>query len=149
MTRRSLQALLAVLLLGGGLLLSASMDKGTTGDRGAPPELASLDAPSFYIEVRPDRVTLRGTTVSAAHESGLQQLAADQFEPLPVHTDFSPGVVIDAYWESASERLLYALAATESARATLRQHAVEIRGATLDARSFTAAIARGETAIAP
>ena len=138
MTRRSLQALLAVLLLGGGLLLSASMDKGTTGDRGAPPELASLDAPSFYVEIRPDRVTLRGTTVSAAHEAGLKQFAADQFAPRPVHTDFSPGVIIDASWASASESLLYALAATESARATLRQHAVEIRGATLDRGSFTA-----------
>ena len=138
MTRRSLQAWLAVSLLSGGLLLSATTGTGTTGQEASPAPLTSLDAPVFLVEVRPDRLHLQGTTASAVHESGLLRLAADQFDSLPLETDFRPGVVVGSYWESASERLLYALATTESARAVLREDSVEVRGATSDADSFAA-----------
>ncbi len=138
MTRRSMQAWLAVSLLIGGLLLSATTGTGTKRKATDADPPATLDAPEFLIEVRSDRLLLQGTTVSARHESGLLQLASDQFESLPLRTDFTPGVVIGSHWESASERLLYALATTESARAVLREDTVEVRGATSDADSFAA-----------
>lgn len=140
MSRRSLQAPLAVLLLGGGVLLSAATGTGTIGGPAGPDSLAALDAPVFHIDVRPDRVHLRGMTVSAGHESRLLRLAGDQFAQATVRSGFRPGAILASDWESRSNKLLYALAATESARAVMREDSVEIRGATANAAAFRARV---------
>ena len=82
------------------------------------------------------RLVLEGTTASAAHEAGLLQLAADHFEYVAARTDFRPGVLLTENWESTSSRLIYALAATESATAVMENQSINIRGVTANPGAF-------------
>ena len=136
MTRRSLQAPLAALLLAGGMLLPATTGTGTTGNEADPALQSALAPPVFSIQVRPGHVYMRGTTASAAHEAALLRLVAERFSSHAVAADFSPGVIVAADWESASTRLLHALEAAESARAIMRKDVVEIRSATSKPAEF-------------
>ena len=102
--------------------------------------ISSLDEPVFRVESRRGRLLLGGTTSSAMHESGLLRLATNHFNAIEIRTDFRPGVIVSDNWESASSRLLYALAATRSAQAVMRDDRIEIRGVTADAGTFAARI---------
>jgi outer membrane protein OmpA-like peptidoglycan-associated protein len=126
------------LLLACGVLLSATINRGTAEHDASDHKLAPLDAPEFSIESGRGRLVLQGTTASAAHESGLRQLAADHFDNFVAQSDFRPGVVLTGNWESTTDRLLYALAATESAQAVMQDHSIKIRGITFNAETFAA-----------
>ena len=137
MRRRSIQAPLAILLLTFGVLLSATIDLGTT-DQDEPVALhAPLDAPLLTFQSLRGHLEIEGTTRSTLHESGLLALAADHFDDVEIRTRFQPGVIVAERWETTSTRLLYVLAATESAEATMRDGSIEIRGVTADAETFS------------
>jgi len=108
---------------------------------------SALDAPVFSVQHRPGHLEISGTAASSAHESGLLQIVTDQFTGTDSQTSFSPGVALTEEWEIASKRLLYALAATESAKATMHQDRIEVRGVTADADALTSRleILRGDT----
>ena len=75
---------------------------------------------------------VRGTTASGDHEAALQQLAQDHFGDREARFDFKPGVVLPANWDTMTSRLLYALAATESANATIENRKITIRAVSTD-----------------
>lgn len=58
------------------------------------------------------------------------QLASDHFDTFDVRNNFTPGVILAEDWESVSSRLLYAIAAMQSAHAVMRDDTIEIRGVT-------------------
>jgi len=60
------------------------------------------------------------------------QIIADQYADTDSQTNFQPGVVLAGQWEPASMRLLYALAVTASAQATMHEDRIEIHGVTSD-----------------
>lgn len=146
MRRHGIQTLIAVPLLAGGLLLSATLGHGTADVGAAPTGLTALAAAELTLESGRGRLSLEGTTASARHEAGLLGLASDQFAGVELQTEFRPGVVLTDSWESTSNRLLYLLAAAESGRAVMRDRSIEIRGVTADAETFAARVEflRGE-----
>jgi len=134
--RRNFQAPLILVLLACGILLSATINQGTADPDMSLIRLAPLDAPNFSVESRNSHLILRGTTTSRMHETQLLQVAADHFGDVDARTSFRPGVILVDSWESTINRLLYTLAAMDSAEATMRDRSIEIRGVTSDARIF-------------
>ncbi|MDH3553724.1 MAG: hypothetical protein OER22_14010, partial [Gammaproteobacteria bacterium] len=140
MHRRRIQAPVVLVVLACGMLLSATIDHGIADQGATPVPTSSLDDPVFWVESRRGRLLLGGTTSSAMHESGLLWLGANHFNVIETQTDFRPGVMVSDNWESASSRLLYALAATQSAQAVMRDDRIEIRGVTSAAGTFAARV---------
>lgn len=138
MPRRSLQASIAALLLACGVLLSTAIDHGTAEQQVPPARPAALDPSALFFSSGRSRLLLQGTTVSKSHEAGLLSLAASEFANYETQTDFRPGVILVDNWASTSQRLLYALAATDSAQAVMKAHSIEIRGVTSDAETYAA-----------
>lgn len=138
MAWRRFQAPTAILLLTCGILLSTKINHGTADQDAPPTHLAPLDVPEFSVASSRGRLILQGTTASRAHEAGLLQLAVDHFGNADTRTSFNPGVILADHWESTSSRLLYALAAMDSAQAVMRDHSIEIRGVTSNAALFAA-----------
>jgi len=128
------------LLLAGGILLSASIGGGTTASGPSHAGPSPLDAPVLIVESARGRLLLEGTTASAMHEAGLLSLASDHFDSVVTETNFRPGVIVSDNWESASSRLLYVLAAAESAQAVMRNNSIEIHGVTSDRDTFAARV---------
>jgi len=134
--RPSPQTPIAFLFLACGLLLSATIDHGTDSSEMSATPLAPLQHPKFSVTSRRGHLLLQATTASAGHEATLLQLVDDHFDHQEARSEFTPGVILEDYWESASDRLLYALAATESAQAIMQDDSIEIRGVTSDAEIF-------------
>jgi len=88
------------------------------------------------IESGRRRLIVRGMSKSTEHEHALLRLAADHFDGFDTQTSFSAGVILDGDWDSSSGRLLYALAAMDSAKAVMREDSISIRGVTSDADTF-------------
>lgn len=135
-----MQAPLVLLLLACGVLLSATIDHGMADQAAIPDRQSPLDAPVFLVTSGRGRLVLEGTTASAVHESGLLQLAGTHFDGIETRTNFRPGVILSDNWQSTTSRLLYVLAAAESAQAVVRNDSIEIRGVTSDAETFAARI---------
>jgi len=133
---RNLQLTVVFLLLVCGVLISATIDHGTSDVDSEPVSHSAVDAAVFSIQHRPGRLDIEGTTGSSAHESGLLKIVTDQFAGTDSQTRFLPGVALAEQWETASIRLLYALAATESATATMHENRIEVRGVTSDANTL-------------
>jgi OOP family OmpA-OmpF porin len=87
-----------------------------------------------------DRLSIRGTTTSAAHEIALRQLAAEQLGNYELETEFQPAVFAGTSWEAASNRLLYAVAAMDSADAVMNAQSITIRGVASDAATFASRV---------
>lgn len=115
------------------MLIFGTIDHGLTDLDGSSAMDSPLESPIFVVDSRRGQLLLEGTTSSALHESGLLQLAADHFGTFETRSNFTPGIVLADNWESASNKLLYAVAATQSAHAIMRDDAIEIRGVTADA----------------
>lgn len=144
MPRRNSHYIIAALLLGGGVLITASIEDSQPD--AAATALPAIESPRFTVTTTRSTVSLRGTTASAEHEAALLQLAREHFEDQETDARFSPGVVVPAKWETTSNRLLYALAATESADAVMDEDSITIRGVTADSATFASRIAfLGET----
>lgn len=135
---RSARALAVLLTLASGVLLYATVDRGITDSAAASPATSALEAPVFRVDSRRGQLFLEGTTSSASHESALLQLATDHFDTFETRSNFTPGVILAENWESASSRLLYTIAAMQSAYAVMRDGTIEIRGVTANAERFNA-----------
>lgn len=140
MQNRKLQVSLAVVLIACGIFASTSLDHGTAGEEQFPAAISALDPPTFTVAHGGSQLELSGTAASAEHESGLLQIVAEQFEGAQPSTRFEAGVVVPDRWESSSQRLLYALAAMESARAVMYEGLIEIRGVTSDADTLASRV---------
>jgi len=139
--RRIIQIPVAIVLLVGGFFLATAIhdeenQPDNSGDIAAP--LAEVH---FTVWSGAGRLLIEGNTYSSSHEQALLELASDQFPEAEVRTAFTPGVLLSSDWESASTRLLYAVAATESAQALMRPRTIDIRGVTVDAKSFESRLA--------
>ena len=119
-----------------GLSLSATLGHGTANDAGPQTLLSSVRAPILTVATARGQLRLEGTTASAGHEAGLLELAANYFADATTDTAFRPGVILAENWESTSSRLLYVLAAAETASAVMSDDLIEIRGVTADAQTF-------------
>jgi len=139
MRRRSLQASIALLAL--GLLVSAAIDRDAETQQITAANGAPFAAPVFSITSGRGILRLQGTTTSASHEAALRQLVTEQFAHYETHTEFQPGVLLADSWESTTTRLLYALAATESAQAIMLDGSIGIRGVTTDAGNYATRLA--------
>ena len=140
MPRRNVQVTIAILVLTCGVLLSASVNRGTPDDAGLSSQVSALDDARFSITSAQGRLLLGGTSTSAAHEAALLQLAAEHFGDYEVQAQFRPGVVMHEYWATATNRLLYTLAALSSAEAEMDQRSISIRGVTSDVDTFAARV---------
>jgi OOP family OmpA-OmpF porin len=138
--RRNVQVTIAILVLTCGVLLSASINRGAPDDAGLSSQVSALDDARFSITSAQGRLLVGGTSTSAAHEAALLQLAAEHFEDYEVQVQFRPGVVMHEHWETATNRLLYTLAALSSAEAEMDQRSVSIRGVTSDVDTFAARV---------
>lgn len=134
--RHTLRAVLSVLLLAGGILLALSIDRGTPGDGVQAHSETALDTPEFSIRLGRNQLVLKGTTISAEHEAGLLRLVSEQYDDVDTQTDFKPGLIFRSDWDALSTRLLYLVAATESADASIDANGISIRGVTTDAPNY-------------
>ena len=140
MPRRNVQVTIAILVLTCGVLLSASINRGTPDDAGLSSQVSALDDARFSITSAQGRLLVGGTSTSAVHEATLLQLAAEHFGDYEVQTQFRPGVVMHEHWETSTNRLLYTLAALSSAEAEMDQRSVSIRGVTSDVDTYAARV---------
>ena len=136
MPRRSIQVLITLLLLACGLLLSVALDHAGQDEVSSDNQLAPLWNPSITIIFGRGRLFLAGTTASADHEASLLDLADEQFSAVVTQSHFQPGIITLDNWIFTSNRLLYALAATESAQAIMRPDSIEIRAVSADAETL-------------
>lgn len=135
-----MQVTIAILVLTCGVLLSASINRGTPDDAGLSSQVSALDDARFSITSAQGRLLVGGTSTSAVHEATLLQLAAEHFGDYEVQTQFRPGVVMHEHWETSTNRLLYTLAALSSAEAEMDQRSVSIRGVTSDVDTYAARV---------
>ena len=140
MPRRDNQATIAILVLTCGVLLSASINRGTRDDADVSPQLSALEAVQISITVTHGRLLINGTSTSAAHEAALLKLAAEYFEDYETQTRFRSGVIVGEHWETTTNRLLYTLAALSSAEAEMDRRSISIRGVTSDVDTFAARV---------
>ncbi|MEM7430914.1 MAG: OmpA family protein [Pseudomonadota bacterium] len=125
---RRFGAALTLLLI--GVLISATLDPGDPTE-----EIVSSFEPAsapieFTARLGRGTLSLSGTTVSTAHEAALTALATEHFGHQHLLTDFRPGVAIPQQWQTQTYRLMYVMAATESANAMLSPTALTIAGIT-------------------
>lgn len=132
MRSRRPEIILILALLVGALLFAAALDPGTAGMPRSDTVGSVLDSPRLVFEFRSNRLRLAGASGSARHDAGLLRATRDRFAVSEVETGLRPAVNVPDYWESASLRLLRALAATESGTAVLEANRAEIRGVTSD-----------------
>jgi len=135
-----MRATISIAVLVCGVLLSAGLNRGSSDLPEPLLDVSPLASASFSITSARGELTIRGTTVSAAHELALQQLAVDLLGEHELQTDFLPGIVPGPGWEATSNRLLYVVATMDSAEAVMNTESVAIRGVTADATTFAARI---------
>lgn len=134
--RRNLRAVLSLLLLLGGTLFAVSMHRDSSQTVISEPSATLFDEPQFSIQFGRNQLRITGTTVSAEHEAALLQLVREQFKTADTQTAFKAAIGVTPEWETASIRLLYLVAATNSANALLDTDGIEIRGTTRNATNF-------------
>lgn len=134
--RRIWRVLLSVALLLTGVLVAVTIDRGTSNE--AVPEISAnfFDDPHFSIRLGRNQLQLIGATVSAEHEAALLQLAAEQFAGANTQTEFKSALDLTQDWEALSTRLLYLVAATDSAHAVMDTGGIVIRGTTQSAAQY-------------
>ena len=133
---RTLRVVLTSLLLLGGVLLALEIDEGTRKENISELSATVLNAPDLQLQFARQRLSLTTTTSSAEHEATLLELVADQFEGVQAQTDFRPGLNVDQEWAEVSARLIYLVAATSSAEASIDTSGVAIRGVSSNGGKF-------------
>ena len=117
----------AAALLTIGVCFSPTLEQGF-GPSGPPgAEISALEKPTFRIEYRAGLLEVAGTVGTADHESALLRLIGEHFDAADTRADFRPGIVLPDAWETASLRLLHALAASESGTAVMKIDGITIR----------------------
>jgi len=134
--RQFLRGVYSVLLLTSGALFAVSIDSGLPGQSELKISPTVLDTPRFSVRLGRNHLSLAGTTATQAHELALLQLVDDQFAGHVTQTDFSAGLFIPGAWDTLSARLLYLVAATDSAVASIDENGIELRGVTFDGPTY-------------
>ena len=134
--RWKIQAVIASLLILIGVFLAIPIDPGDQRDVTPPPSLHGRDTPSLTMTLVRDRISIRGTSGSPQHEAAIAAVIADRFPGLHVRNEYMAGVLLPENWEPVSMRLLYVMAAMESATAVMSAEGVELRGVTAQADMF-------------
>jgi outer membrane protein OmpA-like peptidoglycan-associated protein len=117
----------AAAILVGGLAIAPLLDNSDSRD--SPFDTpSSLSDPEFRILWKRGELVLSGHTRSVEHEQNLVQVANASFANAAVATAFEPLGVVPDYWADLTTRILYLLAETSSADATVSVHQVTIRG---------------------
>ncbi len=126
----------AAIILVGGLAVAPRLDINISSDFRASdlPTVDPLPAqnPRFHILRRQGELALSGHTTSLKHEQDLLQVAASSYPDNTVTTGFQPLGIVPLYWEDTTLQVLYLLAETNSAEATLSTVEVSIRGVIVD-----------------
>lgn len=136
--RRRMRVIVTLLLLGGGIFASVTIDRGMSQQMPATGAYSVLQEPTFAVRMTRGQLELTGTTASAEHETGLAQVLDEHFRNSETRTSFVPGIAVPDSWIAVSIRLLYALAAMESATAIMSSDKVIVRGITSDAATLAA-----------
>jgi OOP family OmpA-OmpF porin len=126
--RRCLKFLVSALLLAAGLLVSESIDRGTSSSDNLAGNVSALDPANFSIEWHRGQLTLRGFTASAKHEQALAKIIAEEFGSSEPTIRYRPGITLSDDWVPATTYLLSAFAATESGSASVTEQRIMIRG---------------------
>ncbi len=131
-----MRATITTLLLGVGILLTTGIHRDEPGVE-ATTHLAPLSDATFSVTSAHGRITVTGTTASATHEESMRRLVAEYFPGASAEIRFRPGILPGERWESSSARLLYVIAAMESAVAEMRPDTISIRGVASATESFS------------
>ena len=140
MPARKTRIAVSALALAAGVLLSTSLGNNETAANSSSGP-GAIPAPTFSIALGRGELRLRGVTASAGHEAALLQLAEDHFDDVDAFSDFASTVLLPGFWDAATNRLTYAIAAAESASAVIEPHAVHIRAVSTEPDTLTARIA--------
>ena len=114
-------------MVAGGLAAAPLLDHGVATDS-LPASPRPTVTPQFQILWQHNEVVLAGHTATEQHERDLVGVAASQFPDSQLSTDFKPLGVVPDYWAEVSVGMLYLLAATRSAEASLVPTGISIRG---------------------
>ena len=127
------RALLALSVLLAGMLLSISTDRGDLDEAAPQPSRSVLEAPRLTMSLARGQLSIAGTTRSASHEAAIAEMVEDRFADRDVRRHFTAGIVVPDAWEPISVRLLYVMAAMESATAVMQDDRVSLTGVTVNA----------------
>jgi OOP family OmpA-OmpF porin len=134
--RGAMRLVLAVLLLVFTSLLALRLGDGLRHLPERPAPAAAPAGAELRIEYGRSRLNFSAITASADHEAALLAIVADQFGNAQIDTDFRAGLLPRPNWESISTRMLYVVAATASATASIDEQGINIRGITSDPANF-------------
>ena len=123
-----LKVLAFALLLATGLLVSVSIDQGTNSPSNLAGDASALDPADFSIEYHRGQLVLSGFTASAKHERALARIIANEFSASEPTLRYRPGVALSDDWVPLTTQLLSTFATTQSASATVTEHALKIHG---------------------
>lgn len=122
----------AVLLIGLGITLNLDTSDRSNYSDALVHESGRIPEPRFEIGWLRGALQLSGHTASAQHEQDLLDIAAASFPGRQVTTAFEPMGIVPDYWQDTTSQVLYALASTLTARASLSAERVAIRGVVVD-----------------
>ena len=128
--RGNSRALAALLLLVVCAMVSVPVDQGDLVDSTPQRSPRVLSGAELTMTLVRDSLIIRGTSHSVEHEAAIAQIVADRFAHLEFQPDFTAGILLPDDWEPISARLLYVMAAMESATATMDRNQVRLRGVT-------------------
>ena len=134
--RRRLRVVLSLLLMLCGTLFAVSVHRGSSQLAISEVSATLFDEPQFWIQFGRNQLRIGGATVSADHEAALLRLVDEQFKSADAQTEFRSAIGMTPDWETVSTRLLYLVAATNSANALLDADGVEIHGTTPNSANF-------------
>jgi outer membrane protein OmpA-like peptidoglycan-associated protein len=134
--RRQFRALWSLALLAGAALLALPVDNGIPSLDATATSATLFEEPKFVVQLGRNRLQISGATVSAEHEAALLQLAGEQFADTAIDTDFRMAVALNPDWETLSTRLLYLVAAMDSAQAILDASGIVVRGIRSDGPNY-------------
>lgn len=125
-----------------------SVDRGSSAHPESPLSASVLDEPRFSIRFGRNQLQLAGTTVSTEHEAALMQLVNDQLVGVSAESSFSSAIKLADDWEIITTRLLYLVAVTQSAQASINSGGIAIRGTTQDLVAYDNRLAYLQSALA-
>jgi OOP family OmpA-OmpF porin len=133
-TKQPATRLVAAVLIIGGLAIAPLLDDDLVEEplAGLSPEASVLPAPHFEIIWREGELALQGHTLSSGHERDLLEVAASSYPNTAVASNFEPLGTVPAHWADTTVKVVYLLAETVSADATLSEKNLTIRSVTVD-----------------
>lgn len=88
------------------------------------------NVPEMHLKFGRNRLYVSAVSASAAHQTTLRELLADQFADSQVQIDFREGLLLPAEWKTITTRLLYVVAATTSATVAADEQSISIHATT-------------------